>query len=140
MRAQMNAGKLDESEKVPLLQRLLQYRYAPSNVMMPDHDIISEAMGHMFVAAILCISSCIHSCFFWMARIAASDTTSTTLSYFFWELSRREDILKRLQDELDVVMPDSRAIPDISVLQRLPYLNAFIKEGTILAILCCLHL
>lgn len=62
-------------------------------------------------------------------RIAGSETTSTSLSYFFWELSRRADVMQRLRAELDVAMPDSGAIPDISVLHRLPYLNAFIKEG-----------
>lgn len=48
MRAQMNACKVGDSEKMPMLQRLLQYRYA-SNELMPDHDIISETMGHMYV-------------------------------------------------------------------------------------------
>jgi cytochrome P450 len=67
----------------------------------------------------------------WMcySRIAGSDTSSTSLSYFFWELSRRPDIMKKLQTELDEVMVDPLAIPDVTVLQRLPYLNAFIKEG-----------
>jgi cytochrome P450 len=65
------------------------------------------------------------------ASIAGSDTNSISLSYFFWELSRRPEILKKLQTEIDEVMFDSRAIPDISVLQELPYLNAFIKEGMI---------
>jgi len=37
--------------------------------------------------------------------------------------------MKKLQAELDEAMADPRAIPDISSLQRLPYLNAFIKEG-----------
>jgi len=37
--------------------------------------------------------------------------------------------MKKLQAELDEAMADPRAIPDISTLQRLPYLNAFIKEG-----------
>jgi len=64
-------------------------------------------------------------------RIAGSDTSSISLSYFFWELSRRPDILKKLQTEVDEVMADSRIIPDISILQELPYLNAFIKEGVI---------
>ncbi|KAF8886937.1 cytochrome P450 [Infundibulicybe gibba] len=108
MRAQMNAGKLGESEKTPMLRRLLEYRYSSSNELMPDHDIISECMGHM---------------------IAGSDTTSTTLSYFFWELSRRPDVMKKLQTELDDAMPDTGIIPDISVLQDLPYLSSFIKEG-----------
>jgi hypothetical protein len=39
--------------------------------------------------------------------------------------------MKKLQDELDAAMPDSRAIPEIYVLQKLPYLNAFIKEGMV---------
>jgi len=50
MRAQMDSGKVNESEKVPMLHRLLQYRYSSTNSMMPDHDIISEAMGHLLVA------------------------------------------------------------------------------------------
>ena len=37
--------------------------------------------------------------------------------------------MKKLQHELDEAMPDSHTIPDITTLQRLPYLNAFIKEG-----------
>jgi len=48
MRAKMSAGKNEETEKVPLLYRLLRYRY-PTDSMMPDLDIISETMGHMFV-------------------------------------------------------------------------------------------
>jgi cytochrome P450 len=76
LRAQMNAGKVGESEKAPMLQRLLQYRYSLSNELMPERDIISECMGHL---------------------IAGSDTTSTSLSYFFWELSCRADVVKNLQ-------------------------------------------
>lgn len=44
----MNAGKIGDSEK-PLLSRLLQAKYSTSE-SMPDLDIISEAMGHMFVS------------------------------------------------------------------------------------------
>lgn len=39
--------------------------------------------------------------------------------------------MKKLQAELDEEMQDPHAIPDISVINRLPYLNAFVKEGTI---------
>jgi hypothetical protein len=31
-----------------MLPRLLAYRY-PSGETMPDHDVISECMGHMYV-------------------------------------------------------------------------------------------
>lgn len=44
----MDSGKLNETEKVPLIHRLLNHRYAAS-VPMPEKDVISEAMGHMFV-------------------------------------------------------------------------------------------
>jgi hypothetical protein len=37
--------------------------------------------------------------------------------------------MKKLQAEIDDAMPDAQTIPDITILQRLPYLNAFIKEG-----------
>ncbi|KAG2073384.1 cytochrome P450 [Suillus decipiens] len=107
MRAELNAGKLGESEKIPMLRRLLQHKYSSEHAM-PDHDIISEMMGHM---------------------IAGTDTTSNSLSYFFWELSRRQDIMMKLQAELDQAMPDPHTIPDITLLQKLPYLNAFVKEG-----------
>ncbi|KAI0068521.1 cytochrome P450 [Artomyces pyxidatus] len=107
-RSQMASGKMDGSDKVTLVQRLLQYHTGPSSDAMPDRDIISEHMGHL---------------------IAGSDTTSTTLSYLCWELTRRPDIVKHLQNEIDAAMPDSRSIPDISVLQKLPYLNGFVKEG-----------
>ena len=61
--------------------------------------------------------------------MAGTDTTSTTLTYLFWELSRRPDIMKKLQAELDEAMFDSKVLPDISILQELPYLSAFMNEG-----------
>jgi hypothetical protein len=63
------------------------------------------------------------------SRVAGSDTTSISLSYFLWELTRRQDILRKLQNEIDAAMPDPSAIPDIKILNGLEYLNAFIKEG-----------
>jgi cytochrome P450 len=62
--------------------------------------------------------------------IGACDTTSTTLSYLCWELSRRADIAGMLQVELDTAMLDCKTLPDISILQELPYLSAFVKEGS----------
>ena len=46
-----------------------------------------------------------------------------------WELSRRPDILRRLRDELDDLMPDRRTIPDHTILAKQPYLTAFLNEG-----------
>ena len=62
-------------------------------------------------------------------RVAGVDTTSITLAYALWEVSRRPDIQQHLYTELDQAMPNSRAIPDISTLYKLPYLTAIVKEG-----------
>lgn len=53
MRAQMDAGKLTEDAEKPkyMLDRLLRHKYNGSNELMPDLDIISEAMGHMLASA-----------------------------------------------------------------------------------------
>lgn len=66
-----------------------------------------------------------------LSRIAGSDTTSTTFSYLCWELSRKLAVAKKLQAEVDSVIKgsDLRSMPDISVIQNLPYLNAFVQEG-----------
>jgi len=66
-----------------------------------------------------------------VSSMAGTDTTSTTITYLLWELTRRPDIVKRLQSELDTVMPDGKVLPDISVLHELPFLNAFLKEGNL---------
>ena len=47
MHAKEGMGETSDLERV-LLQRLLEYKYLPDQ-QMPDHDIISEMMGHMFV-------------------------------------------------------------------------------------------
>lgn len=52
MRGQLNAGKIGETEKLSMLQRLLRYRYSPTE-QMPDHDIISECIGHLYVLQML---------------------------------------------------------------------------------------
>ncbi|KAI0074783.1 cytochrome P450 [Panus rudis PR-1116 ss-1] len=111
VRDKLQTGELsDDSEvdKMPLMLRLLRHRLVSTNELMADDQVISECMGHM---------------------IAGSDTTSTLLSYLFWELSRRSDVASKLQAELNEAMPDGDCIPDVSTLNQLPYLNAFLKEG-----------
>ena len=52
-------------------------------------------------------------------RMASTDTTSTMITYLFWELSRHLDMMKRLQAELDEAMSDSRVLSNISILSKL---------------------
>jgi cytochrome P450 len=65
--------------------------------------------------------------------VAGVDTTSTSMAYLFWELSRRSDIMQKLQAELDEAMLDPRSVPNITVLYKLPYLTALLKEGALQA-------
>ncbi|EMD40318.1 hypothetical protein CERSUDRAFT_148236 [Gelatoporia subvermispora B] len=110
MRAKIHTASVagETEDKMCLLQRMIQHRVFGSQEGMSDQNIISEGMGHL---------------------IAGVDASSTTLSYLFWELSRRSDIMKKLQNELEEAMPDRRVIPSTYVLTNLPYLSAFIKEG-----------
>ncbi|KAG9024506.1 hypothetical protein FS837_005341, partial [Tulasnella sp. UAMH 9824] len=80
---------------------------------LSDRDIISEAMAH---------------------TIAGVDTSSTTLSYMMYTLACRPDILAKLREEIDPLMPEDgqggkRTAPDFQVLNRLPYLTGFVKES-----------
>ncbi|KAH9939286.1 cytochrome P450 [Epithele typhae] len=108
--AKMHAGTEveDKTSKIPLIERMLQQRITATQEPLAEQTIVSECMGHI---------------------VAGVDTTSTSLSYFCWELTRRKEILRRLQEELDEHMYDRHAVPDFATLCKLPYLNAFIKEG-----------
>ena len=44
----MKDGKLDEMERKPLVQRLLEYRL-PTGELMPEKDVVSEHEGHLCV-------------------------------------------------------------------------------------------
>lgn len=66
-------------------------------------------------------------------RIAGVDTSATVLSYMCYMFATRPEIVERLREEIDPLMPDDgeggkHRIPDITVLNKLPYLNAFVKE------------
>lgn len=59
--------------------------------------------------------------------IAASDTTSMTLVYLTYLLGLNPGIQKKLQLELDANFA-ADYLPFVNELDRLPYLNAVIKE------------
>jgi Cytochrome P450 len=126
----MVSGVLPEQpDKIALVQRLLRYYAGVSGDTASDRDVISEHMGHMCASALWSSTVAIQCrCF---CSVGACDTTSTTLSYLCWELSRRADIAGKLQAELDAAMPDCETFPDIAILQDLTYLSAFVKEGSL---------
>ncbi|KAK2163913.1 hypothetical protein LSH36_72g04020 [Paralvinella palmiformis] len=58
---------------------------------------------------------------------AAVDTTSNTMQWVIYELSRRSDIQSTLRDEVLSVVSRGTA-PNAEQVQKMPYLKAFIKE------------
>lgn len=122
----MVSGTPEQPDRVTLVQRLLRYYAELSSDTASDRDVVSEHMGHLCVSSIPWTTATYCMRFF---SVGACDTTSTTLSYLCWELSRRVDIAGKLQAELDAVIHDCKTFPDISILQDLPYLSAFVKEG-----------
>ncbi|KAG8924794.1 hypothetical protein FRC00_004710, partial [Tulasnella sp. 408] len=104
----------ETDERLSLIHRLLRQQVrAKVEDRLSDRDIISEAMGH---------------------TIAGVDTSSTTLAYMMYTLACRPDILAKLREEIDPLMPEDgqggkRTPPDFQVLNRLPYLTGFVKES-----------
>lgn len=62
------------------------------------------------------------------------ETTARTLAVTFYHILANPDVLKRLQEELQTVIPpSSSAIPLMSALEKLPYTTAVLNEGHRLA-------
>ena len=104
-----------EREKSPedtsdLLSLLFSAKNPEKGGPLPSEEIVAEAISFI---------------------VGGSDTTSSTISNFMDMISRKPDIQKRLQDELDTSFADadeSNWIAPDAVTGTLPYLNAVLKE------------
>ena len=113
-------------ERISLIHRLLRLTYDPKqNSNLSVKDIVSEAMGHTWVPF---SESLVQWCNAWSLSIAGTDTTATTLSYILYAIATHKDVLLGLRAEIDPLMSDAQVIPDIGVLNKLPYLIALVKE------------
>ncbi|KAF7344928.1 Cytochrome P450 [Mycena venus] len=106
---QLELGKEFEASP-PLVYRLLQYHQPLSHNPLEHDVVITDCLAHL---------------------IAGVETTANTLVYFLWQLACSPQIQRKLQLEIDSAMLDRSIIPKLSILQNLPYLNAFINEGCI---------
>ncbi|KAF2425828.1 putative cytochrome P450 [Tothia fuscella] len=59
---------------------------------------------------------------------AGFETTGATLAHLTYCILADKDVHKRLQKELEDAIPDEDDIPDWQKLEKLPYLNAVMKE------------
>ncbi|TBU27841.1 cytochrome P450 [Dichomitus squalens] len=111
LRAEAHLSSVDASphdSPTPLMIRMVAQQLSGFKDALSDQDIVSECISHL---------------------VAGVDTSAATIGFMLWELSRRPDILQRLRDELDDVIPDRRAIPDYTTLAKQPYLTACLNEG-----------
>ena len=60
---------------------------------------------------------------------AGIETTKSTLALASFHILDNSNILRRLQDELTLAIPDPKGPPALPELERLPYLTAVIQEG-----------
>ncbi|KAL2827913.1 cytochrome P450 [Aspergillus pseudoustus] len=61
--------------------------------------------------------------------VAGTDTTAASLSVTLHSLLQQPDAYKRLQEEIQTIMPAMHSRPTIQALDALPFLDACLKEG-----------
>ena len=60
---------------------------------------------------------------------AGTETTSWTLAVITFHLLSQPEVFEKLQAELSTVIDDPRRLPSWTVLEKLPFLGAVIREG-----------
>ncbi|KAM4771048.1 cytochrome P450 3A9-like [Rhinophrynus dorsalis] len=60
--------------------------------------------------------------------LAGYETTSTSLSYLFYNLATHPDVQKRLQEEIDSYLPN-KASPTYEILMEMEYLDMVVQEN-----------
>ncbi|KAF1946219.1 cytochrome P450 3A3 [Clathrospora elynae] len=104
--ARVNARLEKPSDRVDLLARLMEGRDETGNKLCRE-ELTAEALTQL---------------------IAGSDTTSNTSCAILYYCLTRPEVVKKLQQELDAVLPDIDAVPTFTQIKDLPYVDAVIKE------------
>jgi len=101
------AERLDNpSDRVDLLARLMEGRDENGDKLGRE-ELTAEALTQL---------------------IAGSDTTSNTSCAILYHCLSNPDVVKKLQEELDMALPDVDAVPQFAQVKDLPYVDAVIKE------------
>ncbi|XP_053332469.1 cytochrome P450 3A30-like [Clarias gariepinus] len=74
---------------------------------LSDHEILSQSMVFIF---------------------AGYETTSSTMSFLFYNLASNPDTVKKLQEEIDATFPNKAAV-DYDTLVNMDYLDAALNES-----------
>ncbi|UKZ80114.1 hypothetical protein TrVFT333_007879 [Trichoderma virens FT-333] len=60
---------------------------------------------------------------------AGSETTARLLAHTIFHLLDNPDVVQKIKDELLEVMGDDKQIPDLKILEKLPWLTASVRES-----------
>ncbi|XP_054722757.1 probable cytochrome P450 301a1, mitochondrial [Uloborus diversus] len=90
-----------------------------------NEDEISQALMSMLLQHCSPKDACVMAV---DAMAAGIDTTSLTLAYVLRNLAANPEVQKRLQGEVDRVLPDGQPLT-VQAMDQMPYLRACIKES-----------
>jgi cytochrome P450 len=98
------SGSAEKEERSDLLSLMIDSSDASNPIT--DEEIVDEALTFLF---------------------AGYDTTSSSLSWLFYHLSRNPDVMKKVQDELDAVLEGED--PTVEKIAKLNYTRNVVKES-----------
>ena len=98
-----------EARRRDLLSFLFDATDVETGEHLPDEEIIAESISFI---------------------VGGSDTTSSTMTNFIDIVSRRVEVKRKLQAELDAAFPDITEdwVASDGIVEKLPYLNATLRE------------
>ncbi|KAJ7213160.1 cytochrome P450 [Mycena pura] len=106
-----DAGSEEETDdQLNILSNLKNFVDPKTGESPPENLVISQAAAFLFA-------------------VTGADTTTVSLVYIIWEISRSPTVYATLRKALEETIPDSAVIPGAQELKDIPYLAAVIKEG-----------
>ncbi|CAF3367862.1 unnamed protein product [Rotaria sp. Silwood2] len=127
----LRARKDKESNRVDLLRLMLD---AATDEAIPDDEddngegIIESSELPTVTKQKLTYNEIIANAFLFF--IGGTQSTSSTLSYCTFILATHRDIQQKVQDEIDANTDDSSQLPTYDMIEKMEYLDIFIKEVT----------
>uniref|UniRef100_A0A671R8S5 Cytochrome P450 3A n=1 Tax=Sinocyclocheilus anshuiensis TaxID=1608454 RepID=A0A671R8S5_9TELE len=100
----------DHKKRVDFLQLMVDSQTAGKEHTekgLSDHEILSQSMIFIF---------------------GGYETTSSTLSFFFYNLANNPEAMKKLQEEIDQTFPDKAPV-DYEAVMNMEYLDAALNES-----------
>ncbi|KAF5889819.1 cytochrome P450 3A30-like [Clarias magur] len=101
----------DHKRRVDFMQLMIDSQKSENNHLnakgLNDHEILSQSMIFIF---------------------AGYETTSSTLSFLFYNLASNQDTMKKLQEEIDTTFPNKGDV-DYDGVMNMDYLDAALNES-----------